>query len=103
MCVGLSLGMSTPRIRGMFPSPPLTLPLLVARVAANNVQPPVPPDQFAVLTNAFDAGANFHKHPSLTPRRRRIWQTPIVATGGEATREKIGGTALRRAGGPHAP
>ena len=38
MCVGLSFGMSTPRIRGMCSSPRLALALLVPRVGADDEQ-----------------------------------------------------------------
>src|SRR5262249_37766772 len=41
----------------------LALALLVARVAANDVQPALATDQLAVLANTFDTGANFHVHP----------------------------------------
>jgi hypothetical protein len=34
--------------------------LLVARVFANHADDALPLDQFALLANAFDAGANFH-------------------------------------------
>src|SRR5579871_6239916 len=62
MCVGLSLGMSTPRMRGMC-CLLLTLALLVPRVGANDEQAAVPPDQLAVLTDALHAGSYLHRPP----------------------------------------
>jgi hypothetical protein len=59
--VGLSLGMSTPRIRGMDDMAPLALSLLMARVAANHVQLSVPPYELAVFANALHAGSNLHR------------------------------------------
>jgi hypothetical protein len=44
----------------------LALALLVARVRANHVQPTVPADDLAVLTNALDAGTNLHHEPLAT-------------------------------------
>jgi hypothetical protein len=37
-----------------------TLPLLVAGVAANDIDMPPSSHDFAILTNAFDTGSNFH-------------------------------------------
>src|SRR4051794_36732284 len=58
MCVGLSGGMSTPRIRGI--DSLLALPLLVPRVGANHQQLAVPADQLAVLADTLDARTHFH-------------------------------------------
>jgi hypothetical protein len=60
MCVGLSLGKSTPKIRGMSLTPRLALALLVTRVAANHEKLPVPAHQLAVFTDPFDARSHFH-------------------------------------------
>ena len=38
----------------------LSLPLLMARVAADDVNATFAADDFAILTNSFDAGSNFH-------------------------------------------
>src|SRR5262245_25534849 len=60
MCVGLSLGMSTPRIRGMAHLVLSALALLVPGVAANDQQLAVPAYQLAVLADPFDARPNLH-------------------------------------------
>src|SRR5438552_2463823 len=74
MCVGLSLGRSTPRIRGMTHLVALALTLLVPRVGADDVQASLTPDQLAVLADTFHAGSNFHDEPrsglSLIHRRQ---------------------------------
>ena len=38
-----------------------SLPLLVARVAANHVNPTFSTDNFTIFTNSFDAGADLHR------------------------------------------
>src|SRR5947209_16659178 len=62
--IGLSAGMSTPAIRGIIaPVANLTrllLALFVFGVAANHPHCPFAADDLAVLTDAFDAGSNFH-------------------------------------------
>jgi len=45
----------------------LTLTLLVARVAANHIEPSVAADELTVLTNTFDAGTNLHSPPLPDP------------------------------------
>jgi hypothetical protein len=65
------------------------LTLLVAWIAANHVEPPVTPDQLAVLTDTLDAGANLHGTRSFPLKERGIMEKDIVVSSGEATREKI--------------
>jgi hypothetical protein len=48
---------------------PLTLALLVTRVAANHEHAAVAPDNLAVFTNALDAGSHFHRPTSGTAAR----------------------------------
>src|SRR5262245_52110560 len=76
MCVGLSLGMSTPRIRGIvLPYLPAGLPLalLVPGVGADDVQPAVPPHELAVLADPLDARPHLHgptpAGPCLRPEK----------------------------------
>src|SRR6516165_3718313 len=103
MCVSLSLGRSTPRIRGMDSLLGSTLALLVARIGANHKQASAAPDQFAVLADAFDAGSHFHgSSRSLAPAKEAIFvaiqaktdkrQTPLG--GGQAHR--LNATRWRR-------
>src|SRR5260370_23792601 len=63
MCVGLSFGRSTPRIRGTSYLLASTLALLVAGIGADDEQPALAADQLAVFTNAFHAGSHFHGQP----------------------------------------
>src|SRR5215813_344357 len=65
MCVGLSLGMSTPRIRGMG-LPLLALALLVTGVSADDKHLAVPPHNLAVLTDPFHTRSHLHR---WTPTR----------------------------------
>src|SRR5262249_53329673 len=65
MCVGLSLGMSTPRIRGMG-LPLLALALLVTGVGADDQHLAVPPHNLAVLTDPFHTRSHLHR---WTPTR----------------------------------
>src|SRR3954468_6768199 len=70
MWVGLSLGMSTPRIRGMDYSSTLTL--LVSGGGADDQQLTVPPDQLAVLTDTLHTRTDFHgRSPFLTAHSPR--------------------------------
>jgi hypothetical protein len=41
----------------------LALALLVTRVGANDVHPPLPLDQLAIFANSFDARTHFHGKP----------------------------------------
>src|SRR5437660_8462120 len=86
MCVGLSLGKSTPRIRGMADSPRLTLALLVARVGADHVQLPLPLYQLAVLADPFDTGPYFHDCFPIAPVRWKMAEILSVANVGNAAR-----------------
>src|ERR1700674_591284 len=59
--------MSTPDMRATWSSFSLTpdprtsaLALLVARILADDDDPPVPADHFALLTHRLDAGSNLH-------------------------------------------
>src|SRR5262245_31945863 len=65
MCVGLLGGMSTPWIRGMecLLGAWSALALLVARVAADDVQLALAPHQLAVLADTLHTGTNFHRPP----------------------------------------
>src|SRR6476660_8640022 len=72
MCVGLSLGRSTPRIRGMDRSPRSALTLLVTRVLADHQQFAVPADQLALLANTLDAGSHLHRRTLPVGRRSRV-------------------------------
>src|SRR5438067_13819308 len=63
MCVGLSLGRSTPRIRGTNYLLASSLALFVAGIGANDEQPPLAADHFTVLTYPFYAGSHFHRQP----------------------------------------
>jgi hypothetical protein len=47
----------------MAPFSSLTLTLLVARVAADYVEPPAAANELAVLTNTLYAGTYFHNAP----------------------------------------
>src|SRR5262245_15639173 len=69
MCAGLSLGRSTPRIRGMDSTPRLALALLVARVGANDKQATAAAHQLAILADTFDAGPNLHGEPFQSNRQ----------------------------------
>src|SRR5262245_1076037 len=80
MWVGLSLGRSTPRIRGMVGGAPSALALLVARVAANDQELPVPADQLAVFADPLHARSNLHVRQ--TPTRgdtRYAWKRLFIA------------------------
>src|SRR5262249_36316439 len=65
VCVGLLGGMSTPWIRGMecLLGAWSALALLVARVAADDVQLALAPHQLAVLADTLHTGTNFHRPP----------------------------------------
>jgi hypothetical protein len=63
--------------------------LLVTRVAANHVKPPVTPDQLAILTDTLDTGANLHGTLSFPVKVRGILEKDIVVSSGEPTRENI--------------
>src|SRR5687767_9905649 len=67
MCVGLSAGRSTPRIRGICRYS-LTLALLVARVGADDQELAVPLDQLAVLADPLDRRSHFHGRNSLSSK-----------------------------------
>src|SRR3954447_2272681 len=78
MWVGLSLGRSTPRIRGMVRLLS-ALALLVARVAANDQQLPVPADQLAVFTDPLDARTNLHvRHTPSGDNSRSVWKRLFI-------------------------
>src|SRR4051794_9331693 len=89
MCVGLSWGRSTPRIRGIGPISSRndesarnqeysTLALFVARVGADHKQSALAPDQFAILANTLDASANFHGAPTFRAKGRDFWEINIL-------------------------
>src|SRR5213593_1435619 len=80
MWVGLSLGRSTPRIRGMVCCAPSALALFVARVRANDQQFPVTADQLAVFADPLHARSNLHVRQ--TPSRcdaRSVWKRLFIA------------------------
>src|SRR4051794_26130099 len=54
--------MSTPLMRAIS-----ALPLLVARVHADDLHTPVAADHLALLTDSLDAGTNLHCVPLLVP------------------------------------
>src|SRR5665213_1332195 len=91
MCVGLSLGKSTPRIRGMSVTPRSALALLVTRVAANHEKFPVPSHQLTVFTDSFNARTHLH---ATTPERPRPMpfsrKLPFYKIGRRAARGKNG-------------
>src|SRR3982750_2864262 len=79
MCVALSLGRSTPRIRGMVVWLLSALALLVARVRANDQQLPVPADQLAVFTDPLDARTNLHvRHTPSGDNSRSVWKRLFI-------------------------
>src|SRR5580692_2020182 len=78
MCVGLSFGMSTPRIRGMTDFPLLALALLVPGIAADHEQFSVTPNQLAVLADTLDARPKLHGRPRKSPHPAKKGETAIV-------------------------
>src|SRR2546426_11586808 len=83
----LSLGMSTPTIRGMgfLSLSRLSLTLLVARVGADDSQHSPPPDDLAVLADPLDRYSHFHVclvrpftacRPRSVPRNARARASP---------------------------
>src|SRR5207245_4249174 len=86
MCVGLSLGTSIPKIRGMTQFSSLTLTLLVTRIAADDVESPSSPDELAVFTNTFHASSYLHNPPSCGPHGAEIAEIAILATQARQTR-----------------
>src|SRR5215467_12192263 len=88
MCVGLSVGRSTPRIRGTVLLL-LSLPLLVAGVGADHQQLAVAADQLAVLADPLHTRSNLHGAWLLRGRSGRHFgkcvysrTAPIVQGGG---------------------
>src|SRR5262245_20102279 len=94
MCVGLSLGISTPRIRGIPTAPSLlstpqdrglaglklSLALLVAGIGANYIEAAAPTDQLAVLADKLDAGPHLHcPPPPMAPNRQKTESKSICA------------------------
>jgi hypothetical protein len=87
MCVGLSCGRSTPRIRGMRGTPfRSTLALFVTGVGANDDQATLTAHNLAVFTNALDTGPDFHGSPAHPSFEAQVVQTLIVARRQGATR-----------------
>jgi hypothetical protein len=85
---------------GMTRSP---LALLMARIRANHVHPPMAANQLAVLTNALYTGTNFHKPPSLPDFRRRscgnFYCTKVVKSNKGISNENRGfGTQFSHSG-----
>src|SRR5262249_14298074 len=60
---------------------PLALALLVARVAADDQQLAVPPDQLAVLADPLDARSHFHRTSPTRGWSPRCEELSVLATG----------------------
>src|SRR5438445_5825032 len=86
MWVGLSAGMSTPRIRGMACPLVLTLPLFMSRITANDVDTSPTPHQLAILADALDAGPNLHDGRISQSPKTPIWQTVNLAIEGKGNK-----------------
>src|SRR5579862_1234038 len=84
MCVGLLLGRSTPRIRGMVWFPRSALALLVTRVLADHQQFAVPANQLALLADTLDARSHFHCRLRVAPSGPEIMEITRVSVAGKS-------------------
>src|SRR5579884_3358532 len=94
MCVGLLLGRSTPRIRGMV-VPRSALALLVARVLADHQQLAVPADQLALLADTLDARSHFHRRLRVAPSGPEIMEITRVAVARKSGKGSFAGPSHR--------